>query len=290
MGIGVHWRRAFLRLLLMESKNQKPSLELTVRKRIDGGLLECPSMNNNFKRALVGAVLSLAVAWSLSMRSHYSQRIRRLEIETQSLAKEMSEAIIARGTAEEAGKALARRLEGQTSELLKLRRQVSDSTELQSRVVRLEAELRKVEVLRERNQDVTPDNASLTSNNQPVTISATNWKDLGGISAQDAVQTFLWSLRNRNADRLVEFVDPADRELLVKEGEIIASELAKVTGYTLLDSVQISPEQEMLRLRLDEENGEVKTEEFHFLNIGGRWHFSESAKMAHLKSVENSKP
>ena len=107
---------------------------------------------------------------------------------------------------------------------------------------------------------------------------------------QDAVQTFLWSLHTRNADRLVEFVDPADRDFLVKEGEIVASELAKVTGYSLLDSVQISPEQQMLRLRLAEEDGEAKTEEFHFVNIGGQWHFSESARMAHLKSVENSKP
>lgn len=247
-------------------------------------------MNNNFKKALIAAILSLAIAGSLSMRSHYSERIRRLEMETQSLARQMAEATTGRANAEEAATALARQLEGQTTELVKLRRQVAESKELQSRVVRLEAELSNVEVNRERNKDVTPDNVSPASNNLPVMISATNWKDLGGVSAQDAVQTFLWSLRTLNADRLVEFVDPADREFLVKEGEIIATELAKVTGYSVLDSVQISPEQQMLRLRLDEENGEVKTEEFHFVNIGGRWHFSESAKMAHLKSVENSKP
>jgi hypothetical protein len=247
-------------------------------------------MNNNFKNALIGAVLSLGIAASLSMRSYYSQRIRRLEMETQSLAKQMSDGVIARANAEEAAQALARQLEGQTTELVKLRRQVTESKELQSRVIRLEAELRNVEVIRERNQEGTPDNTAAASNNQPVMIPATSWKDVGGNSAQDAVQTFFWSFRTRSADRLVEFVDPADRELLVKEGEIVASELAKVTGYSLLDSVQISPEQQMLRLRLDEESGEAKTEEFHFVNIGGQWHFSESAKMAHLKSVENSKP
>src|SRR5262249_36916271 len=100
---------------------------------------KCRLMNKNLKRVLIAAGLSLGIAGSLSMRSHYSRRVRRLEMETQSLAKQMSEATIARASSEEAAQALARRLEGQTTELVKLRRQVDESKELQSRVIRLEA-------------------------------------------------------------------------------------------------------------------------------------------------------
>jgi hypothetical protein len=45
----------------------------------------------------------------------------------------------------------------------------------------------------------------------------------------------------------------------------------------------------MLHLQLDEENGEMKTEEFHFVKIGGQWRFSENAKVAYLKVIESLK-
>ena len=252
------------------------------------GLLSVCTLQMNAKTVLIGTV-ALALAGGVLLSNRYSRRIHFLEKETQNLAAQISESSAARPNAEESAVMLTRRLEAQSAELAKLRGRITDSNALRAHPAHHEPEQKGLDRSEAEKNKITEHGAANVSEIHRTVISAAAWQDVGGTTAQNALQTFLWSLRTRNADRLIQFVDPADHELLVKDGEVIATELAKVTGYSLLDTVQISPDQQVLRLRLDEENGETKTEEFHFINLRGQWHFSENAKLSHLKAVEKAK-
>jgi len=214
-----------------------------------------------------------------------AQRVAMAEQSRISLERQNSELTRTLVEIEAKNRDLAEQVETQITEIAQLRGKLSQEKRSASIAAHPETE-NKTELTNVKTPEVE---IPASPQFDPASIRAVSWRDLGSMSAENALESFLWSLRTRNPERLVQLVDPADSELLVNDGESIATELAKVTGFRVLNALDVSPAHRMLRLQLDEENGEGKTEEFHFVKIKGQWRFSENAKLAYLKAIEDAK-
>ena len=153
-----------------------------------------------------------------------------------------------------------------SSELLKLRAEVSRLTQRRDELAHLDAE----------NQELkTRIAASVTNGTSSGYIRKSQAKFVGYDSPEHTLQTFLWAIQNKDAARFLETLTPQvaqalrqDQQASGKPFETLFVGAEALVGFGILETRRVADDHYSVQVQI---HPDVPPEEMSFFRIGGEW-------------------